>query len=44
MPDISIDVPLAYPVLERLVSKAHGLDFIDEEMVKNMPQRYKRLK
>lgn len=37
--DISIDIPLAYIILERFVHRCHNLGVLSEKMVKNLPSR-----
>lgn len=37
--DISMDVPLAYIILDRFVERCHGLGFLTENVVKKMPTR-----
>lgn len=37
--DISMDVPLAYIILDRFVERCHGLGFLTENVVKKMPSR-----
>ncbi|GIY49212.1 hypothetical protein CEXT_498771, partial [Caerostris extrusa] len=37
MPDICIDVPPAYTVLEKFVTKCHTAGFLTEEVIKKMP-------
>ncbi len=39
MPDIILDVPLAYTVLERFVNKCHKAGFISEDLIKKVPMR-----
>ncbi|GIY34536.1 hypothetical protein CDAR_554391 [Caerostris darwini] len=39
MPDICIDVPPAYTVLEKFVTKCHTAGFLTEEVIKKMPSR-----
>lgn len=39
MPDICLDVPLAYTVLERFVERCHNEGFLSEGLVKKMPTR-----
>lgn len=39
LPDISMDVPLAYIILDRFVEKCHSLGFLTETVVKKMPSR-----
>ncbi|XP_015786262.1 programmed cell death protein 4 [Tetranychus urticae] len=39
MPDICIDVPLAYQILEKFINKATALGFLPTDTVKNMPTR-----
>lgn len=39
MPDIILDVPLAYTVLERFVEKCYKTGFVAEDVVKKMPVR-----
>ena len=40
MPDLSIDVPCAYNVLERFVVRCRSIGIIDDELVRKMPTRY----
>lgn len=37
--DISIDIPLAYIILERFVQRCHNLNVLSEKMLKNLPSR-----
>lgn len=37
--DISLDIPLAYMILERFVQRCHNAGFISEKMMKNLPSR-----
>lgn len=37
--DISIDIPLAYIILERFVQRCHNLGVLSEKMLKNLPSR-----
>jgi programmed cell death protein 4 len=37
--DISIDIPLAYIILERFVQRCHNLGVLSEKMMKNLPSR-----
>jgi len=39
LPDISLDIPLAYIILERFVQRCFGLNILSEKTVKNMPSR-----
>lgn len=39
MPDICIDVPQAYTVLEKFLSKCQSAGFLTDEVVKSMPSR-----
>lgn len=39
MPDICLDVPLAYTVLERFVERCNKAGFLSENLVKKMPTR-----
>lgn len=39
MPDICLDVPLAYTVLERFVERCHKAGFLSDELVRKMPTR-----
>ncbi|GBM41236.1 Programmed cell death protein 4 [Araneus ventricosus] len=39
MPDICIDVPPAYSVLEKFVAKCNKAGFLTEEIVKKLPSR-----
>ncbi|XP_035216316.1 programmed cell death protein 4-like [Stegodyphus dumicola] len=39
MPDICIDVPQAYTVLEKFVTKCHNAGFLLDEVVRKMPSR-----
>ncbi|PSN39068.1 Programmed cell death protein 4 [Blattella germanica] len=39
MPDICLDVPLAYSVLERFVDRCQKGGFLTEEVIKKMPSR-----
>lgn len=38
--DISLDVPLAYPLLERLISKCNSKGFFPAVLIEELPQRY----
>lgn len=37
--DISIDIPLAYIILERFAQRCHNLGVLTEKMLKNLPSR-----
>lgn len=37
--DISLDIPLAYIILERFVIRCHNAGFASEKMLKNLPSR-----
>lgn len=37
--DISIDIPLAYNILERFVQRCHNMGVLSEQMLKNCPTR-----
>lgn len=37
--DISIDIPLAYIILERFVQRCYNLGILSEKMMKNLPSR-----
>jgi len=39
MPDISLDVPAAYNLLERVVGRCQAVGILTELFVKNMPSR-----
>lgn len=39
LPDICIDVPAAYSLLERFVNRAQRYGFISEEIVRQLPVR-----
>lgn len=39
MPDICLDVPLAYTVLERFVERCHKAGFLSDDLLKKMPTR-----
>lgn len=39
LPDISLDIPLAYIILERFVQRCYNLNVLSEKMLKNMPSR-----
>lgn len=39
LPDISMDVPLAYIILDRFVDRCHTLGFLTENVMKKMPSR-----
>jgi programmed cell death protein 4 len=39
MPEICIDVPLAYGVLEKFTAKCVGQGFVTQELIKHMPSR-----
>jgi len=40
MPDICLDVPLAYTVLERFVERCQKGGFVTDEVIKKMPSRF----
>lgn len=40
MPDICLDVPLAYTVLERFVERCQKGGFLTDEVIKKMPSRF----
>jgi len=40
MPDICLDVPLAYTVLERFVERCQKGGFLSNEVIKKMPSRF----
>ena len=40
MPDIVIDVPFAYEILDQIKTKAEKLESFPAELEKEMPQRY----
>lgn len=37
--DISLDIPLAYIIIERFVQRCHNLGLLNEKMLKNLPSR-----
>ena len=37
--DISLDIPLAYMILERFVNRCCNLGLLSEKMLKNLPTR-----
>lgn len=39
LPDISLDIPLAYIILERFVQRCYNLNVLSEKMLKNLPSR-----
>lgn len=39
MPDICLDVPLAYTVLERFVERCQKANILSEQLIKKMPTR-----
>ncbi|CAH1970618.1 unnamed protein product [Acanthoscelides obtectus] len=39
LPDISMDVPLAYIILDRFVDRCHKLGFLTETILKKLPSR-----
>ncbi|XP_028128855.1 programmed cell death protein 4 isoform X1 [Diabrotica virgifera virgifera] len=39
LPDISMDVPLAYIILDRFVERCHTVGFLTENVIKKMPSR-----
>lgn len=39
MPDICIDVPQAYTVLEKFVTKCHAAGFLADDVLKKLPSR-----
>lgn len=39
LPDISLDIPLAYIILERFAQRCHNLGVVSEKMLKNLPSR-----
>ena len=39
MPDICLDVPLAYTVLERFVERCQKAGFLTEEVIRKLPSR-----
>jgi programmed cell death protein 4 len=39
LPDISLDIPLAYIILERFVQRCCNLNVLSEKMLKNLPTR-----
>jgi programmed cell death protein 4 len=40
MPDICLDVPVAYTVLERFVERCQKGGFLTDEVIKKMPSRF----
>lgn len=40
MPDIVLDVPLAYIMLDRFVERSSRAGFLTEKVIKNMPSRF----
>jgi programmed cell death protein 4 len=40
MPDICLDVPVAYTVLERFVERCQKGGFVTDEVIKKMPSRF----
>jgi len=40
LPDICIDVPAAYSLVDRFVTKAQAHGFITDEVVRLVPTRY----
>ncbi len=40
MPEISIDVPAAYGILERFVTRCRADGILTDELVRKMPSRY----
>lgn len=40
MPDIVLDVPLAYIMLDRFIERCSRAAFLSEKIVKNMPSRF----
>lgn len=40
MPDIVIDVPFAYDILETIKNKAEKMDSFPEELLKHLPTRF----
>jgi programmed cell death protein 4 len=39
LPDIYLDIPLAYIILERFAQRCSNLGVLSEKMVKNLPSR-----
>lgn len=39
LPDISLDMPLAYNILERFVNRCHNLAVLSDTMLKSLPTR-----
>jgi programmed cell death protein 4 len=39
MPDISIDIPLSYNILERFVKRCYGVGLLSDNMLKDLPSR-----
>jgi hypothetical protein len=39
MPDLAIDVPAAYNILERFVTRCRSAGIVDDELVRKMPTR-----
>jgi programmed cell death protein 4 len=39
MPDIALDVPAAYAILERFVARCRADGFVTDELVRKMPSR-----
>ena len=39
LPDISLDIPLAYIILERFVQRCYNLNVLSEKMLKTLPSR-----
>jgi programmed cell death protein 4 len=39
MPDLAIDVPPAYNILERFVTRCRSIGIIDDELLRKMPTR-----
>lgn len=37
--DISIDIPLAYIILERFMARLHNMNVVSEKTMKNLPSR-----
>jgi len=37
--DISLDIPLAYNILERFVRRCYNLSLLSEKMLKSLPSR-----
>lgn len=40
MPDIVLDVPLAYIMLDRFIERCGRARFLSEKIIKNMPSRF----